>query len=259
LTLPELQPHHSCDLQPSLHVDGLSVSYGSQKIVNSVSFRLQAGQTLMVLGESGCGKTTLLRAVAGLVPIAAGQVCLNGRSITHMDPRDRGVIYLDQEPLMFEHLTVAENIGFAMRLKRVPEHVIQTSVEQMLDAVDLTEHSKKREWQLSGGQKQRVAFGRAILAAPRLLLLDEPFCSLDAGTRTQMQALFAEISRRYSLTSVFVTHDAKEALVAGHQFARMSDGGLHVYADRKALICDKSTGIPDEIAFWRREAASHAE
>jgi putrescine transport system ATP-binding protein len=121
----------------------------------------------------------------------------------------------------------------------------------MLAAIDLVGHDHKRDSQLSGGQKQRVAFARAILARPRLLLLDEPFCNLDARARGQMQELFADLSRRFALTSIFVTHDVKEALIVGTQYARMSDGALSVYPDRPSFVTDEQTGIPSEIAFWQ--------
>lgn len=244
---------------PVLDVQGLSAAYGSQQILKSVSFQLSAGQTLVVLGESGCGKTTLLRALAGLVEINNGKIWLNQRLVSDVSPRDRGIIYLDQEPLLFEHLTVAENIAFAMRLKRQPEDMIQTAVREMLDAADLSQHAKKREWQLSGGQKQRVAFARAVLARPELLLLDEPFCSLDSRTRSQMQTLFATISQRFRLMSVFVTHDVKESLITGSHFARMSDGELLLYASRHEFVSDRSTGIPDEIAFWKNQRHQNSD
>jgi putrescine transport system ATP-binding protein len=236
-----------------LDVQGLSAAYGAQPILKSVSFQLSAGQTMVVLGESGCGKTTLLRALAGLVEIDDGRILLNQRLVSELSPRERGIIYLDQEPLLFEHLTVAENIAFAMRLKREPAERIQAAVHEMLDAIELREHAGKRDWQLSGGQKQRVAFARAVLARPELLLLDEPFCSLDGRTRSQMQTLFATISQRFRLTSVFVTHDVKESLIVGDQFARMSGGELFLYRSRDAFTGDRSTGIPDEIAFWKNQ------
>lgn len=244
---------------PLLDVQGLRAAYGTQQILNSVSFQLSAGQTLVVLGESGCGKTTLLRALAGLVEISDGKIRLNQRLVSEASPRERAIIYLDQEPLLFEHLTVAENIAFAMRLKRQPEDKIQAAIKEMLDAVDLTEHAHKREWQLSGGQKQRVAFARAVLARPELLLLDEPFCSLDGRTRSQMQALFATISQRFRLTSVFVTHDVKESLIVGDLFARMSGGELFLYTSRDQFVNDRSTGIPDEIAFWKNQSHQISE
>jgi len=244
---------------PVLDVQGLCVAYGSQQILKSISFQLSVGQTLVVLGESGCGKTTLLRALAGLVEISDGEIWLNQRLVSEASPRERGIIYLDQEPLLFEHLTVAENIAFAMRLKRQPADKIQAAVTEMLDAVDLSEHAHKREWQLSGGQKQRVAFARAVLARPELLLLDEPFCSLDGRTRSQMQTLFATISQRFRLTSVFVTHDVKESLIAGSHFARMSGGELLLYTSRNEFVSDRSTGIPDEIAFWKNQSHHNSD
>lgn len=259
MTSAEQQPEDSRGRTDLFQVTSLNVNYGSETILSDVSFPLQAGQTLVVLGESGCGKTTLLRAIAGLVPIRAGEISLNGRIITGLAPRDRGVIYLDQEPLLFEHLTVTENIAFAMRLQRQSEQLIQSSVEQMLDAIDLRDHAKKKDWQLSGGQKQRVAFARAVLAKPQLLLLDEPFCSLDGKTRGQMQTLFAEISHRFSLTSIFVTHDVKEAVIVGHQFARMSTDRLLLYPDRHAFLRDEATGIPDEIAFWLSQTQASSQ
>ncbi len=242
-----------------LDVQGLSAAYGTRPILKSVSFQLSAGQTMVVLGESGCGKTTLLRALAGLVEINGGKILLNNRLVSELSPRERSIIYLDQEPLLFEHLTVAENIAFAMRLKREPAKRIQAAVHEMLDAIELSEHAGKREWQLSGGQKQRVAFARAVLARPELLLLDEPFCSLDGRTRGQMQTLFATISQRFQLTSIFVTHDVKESLIVGDQFARMSGGELFLYRSRDAFTGDRSTGIPDEIAFWTNQSHQSSE
>lgn len=237
-----------------LQVKQLNVGFGRQPILNQVTFNVASGRTLVVLGESGCGKTTLLRALAGLIPISSGEISLNGRPVTRSSPRDRGVIYLDQEPLLFEHLTVKENIAFAMRFKKFSCGEIDDAVQRMLTAIDLCEHAHKHDWQLSGGQKQRVAFARAVLARPRLLLLDEPFGSLDSKSRSQMQALFAQLSRDYGLTSIFVTHDAKEALILGDQFARISEGKLSLYADRQAFINDEATGIPSEIAFWKQSA-----
>ncbi len=238
-----------------LNVRSLSVSYGTTAVLNEVSFSVSAGKTLVLLGESGCGKTTLLRTLAGFVPVAAGDVVLNGTSVADMDARQRGILYLDQEPLLFEHLNVAENIGFALRIQGRPGFDIEQQTQQMLSVLDLQEHAHKYESQLSGGQKQRVAFARAILARPYLLLLDEPFCSLDARTRGQMQQLFAELSHQFGLTSVFVTHDVREALTVGHEFGRLSSGSLHLYADRNAFMSDEATGIPAEIRFWQAQAS----
>ena len=237
--------------EPLLEVEALSLDFGRQAVLRDCSLQLYAGETLVVLGESGCGKTSLLRSIAGLIKGDTGRIRLDGRSIETLPPAARPIIYLDQEPLLFEHLTAAENIAFAMRLRRRPEHEVAARIEEMLMRLDLTPHREKRDWQLSGGQKQRVAFARAVLAQPRLLLLDEPFCSLDSRTRSQMQAIFAELSGAWRLSSIFVTHDPKEALVVGSRFARMTSGRLALYSDRAAFLTDPATGAAEEIEFWR--------
>lgn len=238
----------------AVSVTQLRVHYGKQQILDSVSFKLPPGQTLVVVGESGSGKTTLLKALAGSIPVCHGTVWLGDLEMSQLPQRDRGIVYLDQEPLLFEHLTVRENIGFAMRLRKCNPAELRAAVDDMLAAIDMRDHADKREWQLSGGQKQRVAFARAILARPRLLLLDEPFCSLDAKTRYQMQLLFQQLAERHALTSIFVTHDVKEALVVGDCFARIDAGQLSFFGNRKAFIQDEANGVLAEIEFWKRSA-----
>ena len=127
----------------------------------------------------------------------------------------------------------------------------------MLEAMDLIDHTEKYDPQLSGGQKQRVAFARAILARPKLLLLDEPFCSLDAKTRGHMQKLFAQMSTQFGLTSVFVTHDVKEALIVGQEFGRLSNGRLLIYSGRREFMDDEATGVPSEVRFWLSQNGLH--
>ncbi|QDV20586.1 Spermidine/putrescine import ATP-binding protein PotA [Gimesia panareensis] len=238
-----------------LKIQNLDAGFGSFQVLQQVAIEVPAGETLVVLGESGCGKTTLLKVIAGLTPVSSGEILLGDQRLTDQAPGQRNVIYLDQEPLLFEHLTVAENIGFAMSLRNEPPAEIRSTVDEMLTAIDLKDHADKREHQLSGGQKQRVAFARAVLAQPQLLLLDEPFCSLDGKTRDQMQVLFHQLCRRYALTCLFVTHDVKEALITGDRFARMTAGAVTIYSDRNAFISDRSTGVMDEIRFWRETAS----
>lgn len=235
---------------PVLRVRSLSNHFDNIRVLSDVNFDLFHAETLAVLGESGCGKTTLLRILAGLIPFDTGTVELGGRSLNGVTPRDRAIVYLDQESLLFEHLTVYENIAFAMRMKRRSQQEIDTSVTAMLQSIDLTEHARKRSWQLSGGQKQRVAFARAVLSYPQVLLLDEPFCSLDGRNRHRMQSLFQEICKRYQITAIFVTHDLKEALLLGSRFALMSAGQLRIYESKHEFSSDQATGIPEEIRFW---------
>lgn len=249
--LPDDLLNTSSTTGASLRVDGLRVAYGAQGVLDDVTFAVPAGETLVILGESGCGKTTLLKALAGLVTRESGRVLLDGHEAASIPLPRRGVIYLDQEPLLFEHLTVADNLAFAMRMRGASAGDIARDVERMLIALELVDQGRKRDWQLSGGQRQRAAFGRALLARPRLLLLDEPFGSLDSRTRTQMQTLFASLTRQHHMTSVFVTHDVKEALIVGHHIARMSNGRLIQYADRESFVGDEATGVRAEVDFWR--------
>ncbi|MBL8811847.1 MAG: ATP-binding cassette domain-containing protein [Planctomycetaceae bacterium] len=237
-----------------LHVEGLSVCYGQTRIIDGLTFHVVRGNTLVLLGESGCGKTTLLRALAGLVPLHSGEVLIDSIAVQDVEPQRRGILYLDQEPLLFEHLTVAQNIGFALQIQRKSSGEIAQQTKLMLEAMDLVDHAEKYDSQLSGGQKQRVTFARAILARPKLLLLDEPFCSLDAKTRGHMQKLFAQMSTQFGLTSVFVTHDVKEALIVGQEFGRLVNGKLISYSCRSEFMNDEATGIPEEIRFWAERA-----
>lgn len=244
---PTPEPHRESVV---LQVQSLSVCLGGQRVLSDVSLSVPRGKTLVVLGESGCGKTTLLRAIAGLVPIQSGLITVGDHHIGALSPEARGTVYLDQEPLLFEHLSVAENIGFAASLRGETQDQIDSQVSDLLTAIDLTTHADKREGQLSGGQRQRVAFARAILARPPVLLLDEPFGSLDGRTRLQMQSLFRVLVDRYSLTSVFVTHDIREALVVGDDFSRMSNGVLSISPSRQAFIDDPDSGVASEVRFW---------
>lgn len=237
-----------------LDVRNLTMTYGEVDVLRGVRLQVASSATFVILGDSGCGKTTLLRILAGLLQPTQGEISLASQDLLPLAPRDRGVVYLDQETLLFEHLNVFENIAFAMRLRKADPALIRTRVDEMLQRMDLIDHAYKKSWRLSGGQKQRVAFARAILASPRLLLLDEPFCSLDGRTRQVMQDLFRQTCEQYQITSLFVTHDVKEALCVGSHFALMDDGRLRTFPDRASFIQDPATGIPQEIQFWREAA-----
>jgi len=240
-----------------LSVTGLTRRFGAERVLDGATLAVDEGETLAVLGRSGSGKTTLLRIVAGLDTAdpggpgqAAGSVVLAGRALDGLPPEARGAVYLSQEPLLFPHLDVRGNVGFGLRVQGVPRAEADARVDAMLRELDLAPHAAKRADQLSGGQRQRVAFGRALAVRPRLLLLDEPFGALDAGTRTQMQGLFQRVARAHGITALFVTHDLKEALVVGDRFARIDAGRLVTYATRAAFAADAATGVADEVAFW---------
>lgn len=234
-----------------LEVRNISKAFGAEQVLSDISFRLESGSTIAVLGPSGCGKTTLLRIVAGFEHPDGGDVLLSGRSVTATPVERRGIVYLSQHALLFPHLSVRENIAFGLKLKDGTAKEIDTRVDRMLEALELSKHANKGAHQLSGGQKQRVAFGRAVVIDPAVVLLDEPFGSLDSETRRTMQNLFVSLSKQMGITAVFVTHDLKEAVLMGSSLATLRRGRLHVYASKEAFINDETTGVKDEIDFWK--------
>lgn len=233
-----------------LEVQHIVKSFGPEKVVKDLSFSLEGKKTLSILGKSGCGKTTMLKTIGGLVSPDSGSIRLNGKDITHTKPEKRNIVYLYQEDLLFPHLNAFENIAFGLRLKKIPKGTINDQVDHMLQSLELKNQAKKMPNQLSGGQRQRVSFGRAIITNPSLLLLDEPFGSLDSGTRQRMQVLFKKLTAEFDISSLFVTHDLKEAVSMGDQIGFMQAGILKVYTDKKAFINDPVTGVKNEIAFW---------
>ena len=235
---------------PFLEVVGLAKAFGAERVLVDVSFVLDAGETLSVLGRSGCGKTTLLKLVAGLHEPDAGAIRRNGRDITALPVERRDAVYLYQEALLFPHLSVYENVAFGLRLRRAPEAQVSRDVSRLLESLDLVPQRHKSPHQLSGGQRQRVSFGRALIVSPSVLLLDEPFSGLDSDTRGQMQVLFRRVAAEYAITAVFVTHDLKEALIVGDRLAVIRDGRLRDYATKREFVADPESGVAQEVRFW---------
>ena len=201
----------------------------------------------------------MLKIIAGLITPDAGDMLLDGARINDIAPQKRNIVYLYQEALLFSHLDVFENVAFGLRLRKLPNEQIRNRVEEMLDSLELADHRGKRPEQLSGGQRQRVAFGRALIINPALMLLDEPFSNLDVEIRSSMQRLFKEVARRFSITSIFVTHDLKEALIMGDRMAQMSEGELRTFASKEDFVNDPTTGVTTELQFWEALKAEHAD
>ncbi|MCB0555567.1 MAG: ABC transporter ATP-binding protein [Phaeodactylibacter sp.] len=225
--------------------------FGQEEVLRSARLELQAGEMLSILGRSGSGKTTLLKILAGLESPDSGQVLLEGRDITRLAPNERNIVYLYQEPLLFPHLDVFENVAFGLRLRRLPGEEVSDRVQRLLESLELPEQADKMPHQLSGGQRQRVAFGRALAVQPKVLLLDEPFGALDTETRASMQELLQHIARKFDITALFVTHDLKEAILMGSRIGLMQEGELKVYENKQAFIGDTTTGVQQELDFWR--------
>ncbi|MBS4040901.1 MAG: ABC transporter ATP-binding protein [Flavobacteriales bacterium] len=233
-----------------LEIKQLSKSFQNDLIVDRLSLSLDQHRTLSILGKSGCGKTTLLKLIAGLETADQGSIRVNGEDMTGKTPAERKIVYLYQEDLLFPHLSVRGNIGFGLKLQKIPASDIKEQVDLMIQRLELQGQGDKMPHQLSGGQRQRVSFGRAIITNPRLLLLDEPFGSLDVGTRQRMQELFKELTALYGITSLFVTHDLKEAILMGDDIGLMKKGSLQIYPDKQDFLLDPGTGVRSEIEFW---------
>jgi ABC-type Fe3+/spermidine/putrescine transport system ATPase subunit len=236
---------------PLLEVKNLSKAFGREQVLNGVNLKVELGKTTAILGQSGCGKTTLLKILAGLQSLDNGEIILNGQSIVNDPPRERGMVYLYQEALLFPHLNVFDNIAFGLRLKKMDDAVIRTKVEEKLVSLGLEKHAHKMPEQLSGGQLGRVNFGRALIIRPKMLLLDEPFGALDTSTRSKMQNLFTNVAHAEGISTLFVTHDLKEALLMGDAFAHMDGGNLTSYPSREAFIQAPETGVNLEREFWQ--------
>ncbi|MBT32967.1 MAG: sulfate ABC transporter ATP-binding protein [Thalassobius sp.] len=234
-----------------IQVDKISKAYANESVLKQVSFSLEVNQTLSVLGKSGCGKTTLLKILAGLEQADSGCFLVNDYNIIGLPPQQREVVYLSQEALLFPHMNVFENIAYGLKVRKLDKVLINSKTEEMLLQLDLQAHKNKMPHQLSGGQKQRVAFGRALIINPKIILLDEPFSSLDVQTREDIQNLFIQLRAKYNITALFVTHDLKEALKMGNQIARMEKGALKLYESVSEFVQSPDSGVEKEIEFWK--------
>ena len=234
-----------------LKVENLQKSIDEVEILRNVSFELAQGSTLSILGKSGCGKSSLLKIIAGLWVDFVGNIFLENQKINITPPQERSIVYLYQEPLLFPHLNVFDNVAFGLSLRKMAKYQIQERTNSMLTELEISEHAKKMPHQLSGGQKQRVAFGRALITEPKLLLLDEPFGALDSETRSVMQQFFKRITHLHHISSIFVTHDLKEAVLMGDRLSFMEAGMLKMYDTLEDFIHDDKTGVRNEIAFWK--------
>ncbi len=200
---------------PMLEVEGLGKVYGggdqAVHAIDEISFTVARSEFVCVVGPSGCGKTTLLRCLSGLMPATTGEVRVEGRPIDRT-PEDMAIVFQDYSRSLFPWMSVEENVAFPLRRKRLDRKKRQALISDSLAAVGLADAGRRYPWQLSGGMQQRVAIARALAYEPQILLMDEPFASLDAQTRADLEDLTLKLRHEYGVTVVFVTHDIDEAV-----------------------------------------------
>ena len=206
-----------------------------EAVLDNISLEISKGEFITLLGSSGCGKTTTLRIIAGLEQPDVGSVWLDGREVPGLEPNQRDVNTVFQNYALFPHMNVAENIGYGLKLKKVPKSEIRKKVSQMLELVQLEGYEKRKPSELSGGQKQRVAIARALVNNPKVLLLDEPLGALDLQLRRAMQIELKHLQKKLGITFIYITHDQEEAINMSDRIAVMRDG------------CIEQIGTPDEI------------
>ncbi|MSQ54622.1 MAG: ABC transporter ATP-binding protein [Betaproteobacteria bacterium] len=210
----------------SLSIDRISKRFGETRAVHEVSLQVARGEFVTLLGPSGCGKTTLLNLIAGFLEADTGEILIDGKPITGLAPFERNIGVVFQNYALFPHMTVAENVAFGLRMRRVPAGEIASRVQEALDTVRLPHYGGRRPKELSGGQQQRVALARALVIRPELILLDEPFSAIDKNLRAEMQVELKRIQRAVGITTIFVTHDQSEALSLSDRIAVMAHGAV---------------------------------
>lgn len=218
-----------------LELKNIKKGFGETDVLNGITLSIKKGEFITFLGASGCGKTTTLRIIAGLEEPDSGTVFLDGKDVTSIPPNQRDVNTVFQNYALFPHLNVEANVGYGLKIKRVPKAEIKKKVTEILELVQLTGYEKRMPSELSGGQKQRVAIARALVNSPKLLLLDEPLGALDLKLRRTMQIELKRLQKKLGITFLYITHDQEEAINMSDRIVVMKDGRF------------EQIGTPDEI------------
>ncbi|GGA83223.1 ABC transporter ATP-binding protein [Brucella endophytica] len=208
----------------SLELQQINKSYGTYHALRGIDLSVEQGEFIVMVGPSGCGKSTLLKTIAGLEGITSGKILINGRDVSREEPGDRGIAMVFQSYALYPHMTVAENMGFGLRMAKRPKAEIDAAVARAARILRITDQLEKRPKQLSGGQRQRVAIGRAITRSPDVFLFDEPLSNLDAALRTQMRVELSSLHTELGATMVYVTHDQVEAMTMASRIVVLNQG-----------------------------------
>jgi multiple sugar transport system ATP-binding protein len=216
--------------------DSVTKTYGDGTLaVSDLNLDVRDGEFVVFVGPSGCGKTTALRMIAGLEEVSEGEIRIGERVVNNLQPRDRDVAMVFQNYALYPHMTVAENIGFALRMRKMSKEEARPRIQETARILGLVDHLDRKPRQLSGGQRQRVAMGRAIVREPQVFLMDEPLSNLDAKLRVQMRAEISRIQRQLNVTTVYVTHDQVEAMTMGDRVAVLRRGVLQQFEPPQRL------------------------
>ena len=211
--------------------------YGEKAVLKDISFTVEDGEFLSILGASGCGKTTLLRILIGLIEADKGVILKNGEDITRKKPSERGMGIVFQNYALFENMTVEKNVEYALLVNKATKGIARETAEKMLEMVGLTDQAKKYPKDLSGGQQQRVAIARTLALRPDIVLFDEPMSALDAATRLAMRAELKNLQKELGMTMIYVTHDQEEAFAMSDRIMIMHEGVI-CQLDTPESICD---------------------
>ncbi|WPC39405.1 ABC transporter ATP-binding protein [Clostridium sp. JS66] len=209
-----------------LQIKDINKSFNETKVLKNINFFVDDGEIISLLGESGCGKSTTLKIIAGLMKPDNGDIIIDEYSVLNVPPEKRKTVIVFQDHLLFPHLNTEDNIGFGLKMAGVKKHIKDNKVAEIVTLLKLQGLEKRYPKELSGGQRQRVALGRALAVEPKVLLLDEPFSSLDMRLRDEMRELVLDIQKRLRITTVLVTHDKEEALMMSDKIAIMMNGNI---------------------------------
>ncbi len=232
-------------------LQNLSVNYGRTQALREFTLTIGAGELVALLGPSGCGKTTVLKVVAGLLAPGGGEVLFDDASILPIPAERRGATMVFQKPLLFPHLTVAENVAFGLKMRRLGKAEIARRVAEVLQWVRLYGYERRKPNELSGGQEQRVSLARALVTEPRVLLLDEPFSALDENLRGEMRQLVRELQQRLHITAIFVTHDQREAFAVADRVALLLDGRIEQCGQPRDLLLEPASAPAAQFFGWK--------
>lgn len=224
--------------------------YDTKTIINDVSLEIKDKEFLVLVGSSGCGKSTILRMIAGLEDITSGEIYIGDKCVNNVHPKDRDIAFVFQSYALYPHMTVYENIAFPLKMRNFSKDEIDKKVKEAAQILDLTEYLQRKPKQLSGGQRQRVALGRAIVRNPKVFLMDEPLSNLDAKLRVQMRSEIKKLHEKLQTTFIYVTHDQTEALTMGDRIVVLDKGVIQQVDNPENIYYN-----PDNTfvgGFWAR-------